>query len=307
MNAPKSTKAPKAPRPAARPKPRASAHEPPQGEKTATREGESSHAAPVTTSPVKSTRAAAEGSPASAQPSTATSAPTEPAARLLRLPLDAHPAPVDLRALFRSVGQECALSGNGALALGLVGALSLADDVERDPADVHPEEFADAYAALAAAIGDDLAAAAKDYRAVGVSATVAGTPSAPPAGLRWAHGSTLRARRPLRPRRRRQRHHEQRTAGHGSEVPGTPRRARRGRREAPGVAALRRPRARVAGRRRDAEALRGPRVRPPLDAVGPLARSAQREGGAAARVAPRGDAAPRPRRRRAGRRPHAAL
>lgn len=58
--------------PAAAPRRRAAAtsHEPPQGEKTATREGESSHAAPVDRSPEKSNSAAAEGSPASAAPST---------------------------------------------------------------------------------------------------------------------------------------------------------------------------------------------------------------------------------------------
>lgn len=58
--------------PAAAPRRRAAAtsHEPPTGAQTATREGESSHAAPVDRSPEKSNSAAAEGSPASAAPST---------------------------------------------------------------------------------------------------------------------------------------------------------------------------------------------------------------------------------------------
>ena len=144
MNAPKAPKAPKAPRRDARPKPRATTAEPPQGEKTATREGESSHAAPVTTSPVKSTRAEGEGSPASAQPST----PAAP--RILRLTV----APADdLDALLAAVGEQCERNRNGDLAI----ALAAATIARRD-------DLPDALAWLLVYLRRDLRVAVQGYR-----------------------------------------------------------------------------------------------------------------------------------------------
>lgn len=158
MNAPKSTKAP---RPAPRTKPRASAHEPPQGEQTEAEGVAAPAASPVDRSPEKSNSAAAKGSPVGAAPSTPAAAP-----RMLRLyRVTLADAPNDLDALLRDVGRQCERACSGDLSIAVLTAQRVARGEPWSGDEMEPDALAEALAFVLAALVDDIEGAAKLYRA----------------------------------------------------------------------------------------------------------------------------------------------